>query len=679
MTPIAGAAVISTKATRPSILGIYRNNRSVGFVKTNLEAVMRFASLSCLFLGLAILSVGCERESASRDSATTVLLPKIRRPDPSLTPEAQRIFETNVSEELVLELSPRLRVMADRLQGQASDLTDLFSETIIYQGLEPFDFLAAVDSQSTDQNHPVFHISWPLNQSRDEVSVSPLEIWQPLLDEFQFEDTQFGVLQGKASETEDVFIMDVKFEGRFKDAQNHVCGVKAKQTVEWYPVAGNAWKIGKWSQKEFEIIGSPKPLFQNVTQTAIADEAVREALSRSKHEEILLDRFSSGSPQLIRDADPTPDHRYFSDWESSYQYPSVSVVDIDGDQWDDLFVTDRWEKAVLLRNNGNGSFDDVTAASGLDVEAFGNCAFFVDFDNDGDSDVLVGRTLEPSLFFRNENGKFVPDEEINEVLSDVKFVVSGSVADINRDGLLDIYLGTYCYTSGRLEDWIPKVVRESEELTFRMRIEKKSHGYLDRAGPPNVLLMNRGGKLERVPIDNTLKQWKNSYQSVWYDVDADGDQDLYVCNDFSPDVFFRNDTERGSFEPRFTEITDEVFPEGTMGFGMGANFGDYNSDGQLDLYVSNMYSKAGMRILEKIGGDVDPRIAVSARGNFLYENRDGKFYQVAGLEQDSQHVSKVGWSFGGQFADFNNDTKLDLYVPSGFYTAPKSIASQVDL
>ena len=112
-----------------------------------------------------------------------------------------------------------------------------------------------------------------------------------------------------------------------------------------------------------------------------------------------------------------------------------------------------------------------------------------------------------------------------------------------------------------------------------------------------------------------------------------------------------------------------------MAFGMGASVGDYDNDGDLDLFISNMYSKAGNRIVPAIG-DTDPRIIVAARGNFLYRNDGGVFKQVA--EADAPET-KVGWAFGGQFADFNNDGWLDLYVPSGLYTAPKEVATQVDL
>jgi hypothetical protein len=91
-----------------------------------------------------------------------------------------------------------------------------------------------------------------------------------------------------------------------------------------------------------------------------------------------------------------------------------------------------------------------------------------------------------------------------------------------------------------------------------------------------------------------------------------------------------------------------------------------------------MFSKAGRRIIRQID-NVDERISYSTEGNLLFRNRDESFEQLAGLAPPALPVAKVGWSFGGQFADVDNDGWLDIYVPSGFYSAPVSVASNVDL
>ena len=285
--------------------------------------------------------------------------------------------------------------------------------------------------------------------------------------------------------------------------------------------------------------------------------------------------------------------------------------------------------------------------------------------------------MGPSKFFINEDGVFRPDVETNQLLEETRFVLAASIVDVNRDGLLDLYLSTYAYGQGPVQEWFDKTTRSKDRLKTRLKIEG-AHTYVDRGGPPNILLMNRGGKFDWVKIGDELKQFRDSYQSVWTDLDDDGDLDVYICNDFSPDVFLQNNTERGSFEADFTDITEQVAGNSVMGFAMGASWGDFDSDGDLDLYVSNMYSKAGLRIVSQLD-DVDERLRVAAHGNLLYENNQRKLKQVAGAGDNDQHVSSVGWSYGGQFADFDNDGELDIYVTSGFYTPPEEVRNDKDL
>ena len=327
------------------------------------------------------------------------------------------------------------------------------------------------------------------------------------------------------------------------------------------------WCLG--IKRKLKLVSSPAPLFEDVTESVFPDEATRTKVARSSHQELIVEN-SKKETRAMKDA--RAGFKAFSDWESAYQFPAASVVDIDRDGFDDLFITDRWQSAQLLRNNGDGTFEDISEASGLNVPELANCAYFFDFDNDGDSDVFVGKTLGPSQFFINNDGKFEPHEPTNKILQETSFVVSGSVADVNRDGLLDMYLSTYAFGTGDIMGWIDQAARPEDRLKTRKKFEK-SHSYVDRVGPPNILLMNRGGKFEWSKVGDELKQYRDSYQSAWIDFDNDGDADLYVCNDFSPDVFLRNDTERGSFDVKFSDVTASIANPGAMGFRNGGILG----------------------------------------------------------------------------------------------------------
>ncbi|MCC6235901.1 MAG: VCBS repeat-containing protein, partial [Verrucomicrobiales bacterium] len=160
---------------------------------------------------------------------------------------------------------------------------------------------------------------------------------------------------------------------------------------------------------------------------------------------------------------------------------------------------------------------------------------------------------------------------------------------------------------------------------------------------------------------------------TWCDYNGDGRPDLYIPNDWGMNVLFRNDGPAG-----FTDVTAEMGLT-FYGFSMGATFGDVDNDGRDDLYVSNMYSEAGRRMIERLPG-LDPQFVESANGNYLYHQQpDGRFAQVGGLQPPAMPVMNAGWSWGGCFADFDNDSFLDLYVLNGYFSAPHELASDLDL
>ena len=249
------------------------------------------------------------------------------------------------------------------------------------------------------------------------------------------------------------------------------------------------------------------------------------------------------------------------------------------------------------------------------------------------------------------------------------------MTDVNSDGLLDIYLSTYGFPGMRdRQAWLSRFLLPEQRRAYNKKGNAPgSSRFLNAPGPPNYLLINNGDGFVLSDHSSQLELYQNTFQSSWSDYDNDGDPDLYVANDFAPDALFRNDGDAG-----FSNVTSTVGHETMMGFGMGAAWGDYDLDGHRDLYVSNMFSKAGIRITEHFA-DLDKRFRRSADGNRLYRNGSEGFELVSANESPGLEVHKAGWSWGGQFVDFNNDSFLDLYVSSGYFTAPGGLEIEKDL
>ena len=258
-----------------------------------------------------------------------------------------------------------------------------------------------------------------------------------------------------------------------------------------------------------------------------------------------------------------------------------------------------------------------------------------------------------------------------------------SVVDYNQDGLLDVYVATYAVrlivnfveTQNQasppmiLSDFLPQA---DAHFLFQNVMNIKAMIPMDFPGPPNILLRNEGrGRF--VPADDApnLRIFTNTYQATWSDYDGDGDQDVYLANDFAPNNLLRNDG-GGVF-------VDVTLATGTadIGFGMGASWGDYDQDGHHDLYVSNMYSTAGRRIAGRL--DVHRDIPKMARGNTLFRNEVSRFRHVSSVEPPGLLVENSGWAWGGQFVDVDNDTFLDLVSMAGYYTAPEGFRDRPDI
>lgn len=481
-------------------------------------------------------------------------------------------------------------------------------------------------------------------------------------------------------EEDGTFLSTIGIKGRIKRADGALVGIRGKQDVVWADAGGKAgcdpWQIQSWSIQHLETLNAPSSLFVETTTAAIPDTTTREAALRSLHEEFFVNGYTGKRTTMHQDQVHLAG---YLTKDSLARHPGLAVVDFDSDGWDDLYLTVRLGTNILLRNEGDGTFSDSTARAGLGVPGFSTSAIFADFDNDGDPDLFLGRSLLPSLYFENQDGVFSECSQQRFKCPMPHCVTSLSAVDYNGDGLLDIYACTYGLFGNSTADTTEKnrpFISADQHPEFARRL-KSSHRYLDMAGPPNILYINRGADgFDRAPEHESLAFFYNSLQAAWSDFDDDGDPDLYVANDFAPDALIRNDGKDANGHVRFVNVTAETGHSTMVGFGMGVGWGDYDRDGKQDLYVSNMFSKAGMRITAQIPG-LDRRIRESAEGSRLFRYNGEKF-ELKSLPEGNLNVNQSGWSWGGQFFDADNDGWLDLYATNGYYTAHPDISNEAD-
>jgi len=331
-----------------------------------------------------------------------------------------------------------------------------------------------------------------------------------------------------------------------------------------------------------------------------------------------------------------------------------AVGDYNNDGFEDIYVTDslRGMPNVLYRNNGDLTFTEVGKQAGVadlnDGKHFSAMSLFVDCDNDGYKDLFVARFGRSALFRNKGDGTFEDISDASEMPLN-RNTVAVVAMDYDRDGDLDLYLGNYFPDVDLTSVKTTKLLHDSWEAA--------------RNGGTNSLLRNDG---ECRYVDVTKKSglgdtgWTLAIGTG--DLDKNGWVDLYMANDFGPDKMYRNNG-----DGTFSDVSESAFGVDTKK-GMNAELGDYDNDGWLDIYVTNI---------------TEPFLNEC---NMLWRNNgDFTFTDVSMATQ----TCDTDWGWAGKFIDFDNDGWLDLYVLNGFISSgegeyidilmPIILDSEVDL
>jgi hypothetical protein len=296
-----------------------------------------------------------------------------------------------------------------------------------------------------------------------------------------------------------------------------------------------------------------------------------------RHRSASVRRASSYTDQMLRGVDYW---RTVLDGASGidiYGHNGVSVGDIDGDGFDDLYVCQpAGLPNRLYRNRGDGTFEDITEASGVGLLENTACAIFADFDNDGRQDLIVVRAAGPLLVPESGRRQISPQAQCVSVRQ-------SSAGNLHRRGrrrLRSRRLAGYLFLplrllSGRRSIQIPHALLRGGKRPAQFHAAQQSRRNLSRRDRAIGLNQN-----------NT----RYSFCCGWGDYNRDGWPDLYVVNDFGRKNLYRNNG-----DGTFTDIAPQAGVE-DVGAGMSVCWFDYDNDGLEDLYVADMWTAAGERI-----------------------------------------------------------------------------------
>jgi hypothetical protein len=326
----------------------------------------------------------------------------------------------------------------------------------------------------------------------------------------------------------------------------------------------------------------------------------------------------------------------------------AAFIDYDNDGWLDVFLVngtrlDGLPPSLnatnrLYRNNGNGTFTDVTEKAGLVRTGWGQSVCVGDYDNNGYDDLFISGFGKNALYRNSGKGTFTEVAEKAGVANNTTRWGSGcAFVDYDRDGLLDLFVASYIDL-----DLKTTPLPETGPCLYK--------GVMVACGPPglkggvNALYHNNGnGTFADVSEKSGITKTNGTYGLGVLTADFDNDvwPDIYVANDSAPAALYHNN-KNGTFTDIGVEAGAAFSMDGKSQAGMGVTAGDYDRDGWLDIFKTNF------------SGDTSSLYRNTGKAAF-----DDVTYQ-AGM---GLYTRWLGWGCG--FVDVNNDGWPDVFLVNG--------------
>jgi enediyne biosynthesis protein E4 len=286
----------------------------------------------------------------------------------------------------------------------------------------------------------------------------------------------------------------------------------------------------------------------------------------------------------------------------------------------------------LYRNNGDGTFSDVTERAGVKGSGYGMGVAVADYDNDGYPDLYVTNVGQNILYHNNGDGTFTDVTE-HAGVQGAGWSAGAMFIDYDRDGLLDLFVSRYLTW-----DFSQDIFCGQTKPGFR------AYCHPDQFKPiTHILFHNEGhGRFRDASKQSGIANFPGKGLGIaMNDYDRDGWPDIVVANDSFPEQLFHN-LKNGKFEEVGVSAGIGYDEDGHTFAGMGVDFADYDNDGWPDIFIN----------------------ALALQKYALFHNRAGNFDYVSGpLGIAGATVNHSGW--GAKFVDYDNDGSKDLFIGQG--------------